>query len=246
MTRTDFTDIEKIEAFDEIATRYFYQNFGTMTKTDFETMIFSIYLRHLKDSNQASDDYSISRKLGITQSKVRSLKLRNELQKPNLTDDSWKQAFADCVSSAVYDEKKKLVKVMVPEVTVMMELRHFIEENKWQDEYQLNPKLFQCRPEFFVLLCEKISGEDIILNEDAKEKLRKLKNSADEKEQSAISEIMGGAFKSGLQKLVTMGSGKLIVEVLKLLPFTGIAATIIGAVIYAINKTASLPTDEDE
>jgi len=35
---------------------------------------------------------------------------------------------------------KRKVKVMIPEITVMMELRHFIEQNGWYDEYQLNPK----------------------------------------------------------------------------------------------------------
>ncbi len=35
MRMVQFTDEEKIEAFDDIAVRYFYKNFGTMTKTDY-------------------------------------------------------------------------------------------------------------------------------------------------------------------------------------------------------------------
>ena len=158
MGRNDFTDEEKLEAFEDIAVQYFYRNFGSLTKTDFETMLFKIYLRHLKRSHLTTDDYSISRDLGITQSKVRNMKLRIELRDTEPSAVSWEEEFAACVRTAIYDDKKRLVKVMVPEVTVMMELRHFMEVNRWYDEYQLNPKLFQCPIDFFLPLCEKING----------------------------------------------------------------------------------------
>ena len=234
-----FTPSEKQRAFDEISSHYFNKNFGSMTKTDYETLLFGIYLRHLKESDLPSDDYSISRSLGITQSKVRSLKMRNELRDPVAKDDSWMEEFADCVKTAIYDEKKRLVKVMVPEVTVMMELRHFMENNRWYDEYQLNPKLFQCPLDFYLPLCEKISGNGICLDNAVKEKLKELCKKANEKEQSAMSAILNGAVEDGFKNLVLNGSIAIVIEVLKTLPFGGVAARIVNSLIVVLSKSES-------
>lgn len=240
MRMFQFTDKEKIEAFDDIAVRYFYKNFGTMTKTDYETLLFRIYIRHLKNQNLSTDDYSISRALGITQSKVRTLKLRNELQESLLADDSWKREFAECVGTAIYDENKKLVKVMVPEVTVMMELRHFMEENRWYDEYQLNPKLFQCPLDFFLPLCEKIEGVSLKLDDATNRKLEKINNQASETEQSAIAKIMKGSIEDGFKDLAWKGTTAVVIEVLKILPFGALAAPIIEGLIKVLMSSAGL------
>ena len=240
MGRNDFTDEEKLEAFEDIAVQYFYRNFGSLTKTDFETMLFKIYLRHLKRSHLTTDDYSISRDLGITQSKVRNMKLRIELRDTEPSAVSWEEEFAACVRTAIYDDKKRLVKVMVPEVTVMMELRHFMEVNRWYDEYQLNPKLFQCPIDFFLPLCEKINGMNILLDDASKKKIEKISAKANEKEQSAISKILSGAIENGFKELAWTGTMAIIVEVLKALPFGGVAATIINALIAVLSKSGGL------
>ena len=240
MGRNDFENWEKIEAFEDISVQYYYQNFGSLTKTDFETLLFKIYLRHLKANKLSMDDYSISRDLGITQSKVRNMKLRIDLRDSERDSDLWMEEFATCVSTAIYDEKKRLVKVMVPEVTVMMELRHFMEKNRWYDEYQLNPKLFQCPLEFFVPLCEKIGGTDLVLNDAAKKKIEKLREIANEKEQSAISKILNESIEKGFKDLAWTGTTAIIVEILKLLPFGGVASTIIKALIAVLSQSGGL------
>ncbi len=240
MIKAHFSDQEKMEAFDEIAAHYYNRNFGSMSKTDYETMLFRIFLNHLKQNGIPSDDYSISRTLGITQSKVRSLKMRNELLQSDLENDAWKEEFAACVGNAVYDETKKLVKVIVPEVTVMMELRHFMEENRWYDEYQLNPKLFQCPLVFYLPLCERIGGNDVFLSEDAKKKLKELSKKANEKEQSAIGRIVQGSLEDGFKDLVSVGTTAIIVKVLEQIPFVGVAATIVGKLIMVLRKNAKL------
>ena len=240
MGRNDFKDDEKIEAFEDIAVQYYYRNFGSLTKTDFETLLFKIYLRHLKRNQLSMDDYSISRDLGITQSKVRNMKLRIDLRDSDRHSDSWVEEFAACVGTAIYDDNKKLVKVMVPEVTVMMELRHFMEENRWYDEYQLNPKLFQCPLNFFLPLCEKISGTDLVLDDTAKKKIEELRDTANEKEQSAILKILNGAIEKGFKDLAWTGTTAIIVEVLKVLPFGGVASTIISALIAVLSQSGGL------
>ncbi len=234
-----FSDKEKMDAFDEIASCYYEKNFGSMSKTDYETMLFKIYLNHLKKNNLRTDDYSISRALGITQSKVRNLKIRNELQEDEL-DDSWKEEFAACVGNALYDKDKRLVKVIIPEVTVMMELRHFMEENRWYDEYQLNPKLFQCPLDFFLPLCEQIGGVTLTLDPSAKKKLSELKKQASDKEKTAIEQILTGALQDGFKELAWTGTTAIVVKALELLPFGGVAGKIITGLITVLRKSGKL------
>ena len=232
---------EKIEAFDLIASKFYRKNFGTMSKTDFELLLFGIYIRYSKMHKLPTDDYSISRELGITQSKVRNLKLRNELQKNILTDDLWKQEFANCVETAIYDDNKKLVKVMVPEVTVMMELRHFMEENRWYDEYHLNPKLFQCPLDFFIPLCEKLDGTDgLTIDASVRKKLCSLNKQASEAEQSAIAKILNGAIEDGFKDLAWKGTTAIIIEVLKVLPFGALAEPVINGLIKVLKSSGGL------
>ena len=91
-----FSKEEKAAAFDQIADQYYLGNFGRMSKTDFETLLFSIYIERCLEKKQPFDDYKLSRDLGITQGKVRSLKVRKELQYPYKEFD-WKTAFVDAI-----------------------------------------------------------------------------------------------------------------------------------------------------
>ena len=56
----DFTPEEKAVAFEEISSCYFQRNFGTMSKSDFETLMFSIYIGHCISKNLPFDDYTLS------------------------------------------------------------------------------------------------------------------------------------------------------------------------------------------
>ena len=42
-----FSDKEKEDAFDVIAGLYFNRNFGSVSKADFETLLFSIYIEYV-------------------------------------------------------------------------------------------------------------------------------------------------------------------------------------------------------
>lgn len=77
-----FTLEEKVELFNRIAERYYNHNFGTMLKADMDTLIFSAYIEHCLKNGLPYDDYSLSIALGITESRVRSLKERKQLQYP--------------------------------------------------------------------------------------------------------------------------------------------------------------------
>ena len=89
----EFSNEEKCKYFDEIVKHFYQKNFGSLSKTDMDILMFHIYIEHLigeicidNDDNTIDytlcSDYVISRQLGITQQRVRSLKVRSELAYP--------------------------------------------------------------------------------------------------------------------------------------------------------------------
>ena len=233
----EFDEKEKQNAFDRIAARYFQRNFGMMSKADFETLLFDIYIEHLLQHNLPFDDYTMSRALGITQSRIRTLKQRKELQYPHANFD-WKRSFAGDVSKAKYDDANRRVTMSISDVNVLIELRNFIEQNGWFDHYQLNPKLFSCRLDFFIELCKKLSDENIDLDEDRVKELRRIE--CDGKSKQAIYKICSGAFEDGMKDLIKSASKEVIIQVLKRLPFGSVASIAsigIKAIISVIERT---------
>ena len=153
----NFSPEEKIAFFDKIASQFYNRNFGSMSKVDYETLLFSEYLDHRLKNNLPSDDYTLSKELGITQSRIRSLKERKEL-KYHYDGIEWQTVFAESVKNAKYDEKDHLVKFIIQDVNVMNEVRHYIEEKGWYDECSLNKKLLQIpldEPPHFVRTVQK-------------------------------------------------------------------------------------------
>jgi hypothetical protein len=67
---------------EKIASNFYNRNFGTMAKSDFEILLFSCYIEHCLDKNLPFDDYTLAEKLGITPSRISSLKLKKELKYP--------------------------------------------------------------------------------------------------------------------------------------------------------------------
>ena len=69
-----FEQNEFKDLFDELMDMYFRRNFGSTSKADLETFLFSYYLEHLIRNGMPYDDYTLGKDLGLTISRVRSLK----------------------------------------------------------------------------------------------------------------------------------------------------------------------------
>lgn len=123
-----FSEQEKRAAFDKIAELYYNRNFGETTKSDFETLLFSIYIEHLMDNGLDSDDYTMSIQLGISESRIRTLKERKQLKYPR-ENYVWQNEFANLVQCARYDKTTKMVKMSIEDVNLMKEVRHFVIHN---------------------------------------------------------------------------------------------------------------------
>ena len=87
----NWTIHEKAKMFDEITAHYYNHNFGSFSKSDIDLLMFKFFLEkeiennvngdNLLDYNSVSD-YEISKKLGITQQRVRTLKIKKQLIYP--------------------------------------------------------------------------------------------------------------------------------------------------------------------
>ncbi|MCI8641208.1 MAG: hypothetical protein HFJ59_05000 [Clostridia bacterium] len=216
----EFEIEEKEKLFDEISSRYFNKNFGSMSKNDFETLIFSEYIEHCLRNNLDFDDYTISKELGITQSRVRTLKERKELKYPHKGFD-WKIAFENAIPNAKYDENNRRVKIIIQDVNVMNELRHYIEEKGWYDEITLNKKLLQVPLDCFVDICMDLKNITQFSNE-SKNQIKKL-----ELEENAVIELLKDFSKEGLKKFVMSATTNTLCLVLEKLSFDGLAYKII-------------------
>ena len=217
-----YSEEKKAKLFDEITGHFFNRNFGSMSKSDYETLLFRIVLDYLreKESGRCSD-YQMSKILGISQSRIRNLKIKAELVYPRKGfDEDWKKAFTADVRHAKYDENSGLVKMNIRDITVLFELRHYMENNGWYDEYQLNPKLFQCPLDVFISLCQKMDEENLIIDDKTKKKLKELeKQEINAEEKTALDLLQEGNYQEAFSKMGKKISKQFLEDLLEAVPF---------------------------
>lgn len=208
---------EKIKLADKISDFYFEKNFGSMSKSDFETFLFSVYVEHCLDADEDIDDYTLSKQLGITQSRVRTLKERKELKYPR-EKFNWKESFANEIKNAKYDQNDHYVKVIIQDVNVMIEIRHLIEEKGWYDECSLNKKLLRIPLDCFTEICLKDEDTSQLFTEENKKLLKKIASANPE-----LNSILDNFSQETLKKFFMSASKEAILLVIQALPFGGIA-----------------------
>lgn len=209
-------DKSKAAAFDEIALRYYTGNFGQMSKSDFETLLFHLYIEQILEKDQydfrAYSDYRLSKELGITQSKVSNLKLKKHLQYPH--EFKWRDSLAKISENVRYEDKK--IKLQIPDINLYNEVKNAVEENGGFIDVSLTPKLLQVSPEYFLDLLEAISEDDD--RETLRKKLRsELRENSDDLEfleSEPIGKQLGGLTKDVLLSLVTCSAETLIGSVI--------------------------------
>lgn len=161
MNNLSFTTDEKIKAFDRISECFLQRNFGSVGKSDIELLFFSTVMEHLKANHLPSDDYAVSKILGITQQRVRNLKVKNQLRNPQAFD--WKVEFAEKAQNVRYIADDSCVIVNLDDPVLFIEVQHFIEQHNGIVDYTLNPKLLKMQTRDFAMLLVEIG---ISNNED--------------------------------------------------------------------------------
>lgn len=219
---TAYTSAEKERLFDLIAENYFNRNFGSMSKADFETLIFSEYLEHRLNNGLPYDDYTVSKELGLTQDRIRKLKERKELKYPRAGFD-WKENFVKSLENAKLDRSDNYIKVIIQDVNVMNEIRNYVESNGWYDETSLNKKLLRlplgCLAD--ILLDEK---SELVFSKETKDRIKKWEKDS-HRDDPSLSNFIKDFTKDGFKSFLSNATGELIKSVVSLIPFGGIAAS---------------------
>lgn len=173
----------KARCFDELAAHFFDRNFGSISKSDVELMMFNFLMKQMIETNKIEgvidyrkcSDYAISKILGITESKVRNLKVKKNLVYPEKY--SWINSFASILNdNKLTKTKDDRVIMNIPDPNVMIEIKNFIEEQGDYVEYHLNTKILDIKTEYLFLFAiefekdHKVDKETIdrIRNEYAK------------------------------------------------------------------------------
>ena len=92
----------------------------------------------------------------------------------------------------------------------------------------MNFTLFQCKVEYFISLCNSFENADEY-SAEAKDALKAL--AKNDKERSAIEKILTGSFEDGMTEIVKDISKEAMAELLKLIPFGGLAGKAVAAFI---------------
>lgn len=213
-----FTQEQKCAIFDKIAENYFQRNFGSMSKSDFETLLFSEYIENRIANQLPFDDYSLSKELGITQSRIRSLKEKKELKYP-YAEFNWKNSFVEAVKNAKLDKTDHYIKIIVQDVNVMNEVRNYIEQKGWYDECSLNKKLLRIPMDCFTEILFEDESFTSAFSEEAKAQIRHELG----EENHSVREFLKDFSKEGLKEFLMAASSDIIPKVLRILPVGGIS-----------------------
>lgn len=152
---------DKAEAFDMIAENFYFGNFGSMSKSDLETLMFSIYIERIlaisEEDESTYSDYTLSKSLGIMQNRVNTLKVKKELKYPHENFD-WRKAFARAYENAKYENGK--ICINISDRNVYLEIKNQIETMGGYVDVTLNSKILKVSPAYFLDLILSISDED--------------------------------------------------------------------------------------
>lgn len=169
-----FTDEQKIKYFDEICEKFYKRNFGLASKSEIDLLLFKFYYDTFSDCEESSkhkiSDYTISKELGITQTRVRNMRIKKELVYPHI-DVNWKEKFLEIVPSAHFDRNTHKVTINIGDPNIFLELENYIDVHNMYFEKQLNQKNFTLRVEYFIELL--ISIDDSV---DKKKVTKRLKD----------------------------------------------------------------------
>ena len=186
-----FDDNDKKNAFDQIAALFYKKNFGSASKSDVELLMFHLYMEAIIKKNQienthiisysACSDYKISRQLGITQQRVRNLKVKKELVYPQ-EYFNWKESFASILSdekNVHFDEKN--VRINIPDPNLFDAIQDFVEDNGGYIEWHWNRKILEMKKIYLVQIAlflekgeNKTKIEKYLYNHFSEEKIENI------------------------------------------------------------------------
>lgn len=163
------TDKKKADAFDRIAEKYYFNNFGTFSKSEIDLLMFDIYLEQSIINNKLNDDlvdynavsdYKMARNLGITPQRIRNLKVKKQYVYPVKFD--WKESLANILNDDknIHIVDNKTIKINIPDPNLFLAIQEEIEAEGGYLDIQLNSRLLSVPIDNFMIILKLISRED--------------------------------------------------------------------------------------
>ena len=158
----------KAAAFDKIAKLFYSKNFSASSKSEVDLLMFSIYMDALINNCKKSDgtidysicsDYEIGKQLGITQERVRSLKVKKQARYP--VEFRWQDSLLSIRDSVRYDDGINKIIIPTRDPNLYNEIRNYIEDHGGYIEIKRSGNYIRIRPEhYFMLVYEELSEAD--------------------------------------------------------------------------------------
>lgn len=227
-----------IDLCNEICEQYFNKNFGKLSKADFELILFKHYIEFCYKNKISTDDYEISKRLGILQSRVRSLKQQKYKKYDSLDENWWKDELNNSMGNVFYVKETNSIKFLVKDVNVKEEVIHYIEQKGWFDDTSFNKKLItiplKCYWEIF-------STDDCLkdtFTDKEKAKIERMCEKSDltDNDKKEVDNFLKNFTQDGLNSLLKSGTKELLLFVLNSLPFGGILSTAAKVLINVIKN----------
>lgn len=168
--------------------KLFTKDFGSFSKADYEVLMFTVFLDCIEGEPK---DYEISIQLGIPESKVRSLRLKSQLQYPR--DIKWEENLVTAIEHGTYDRTTKMITVTIEDPSVRNMIRFEVESRFGTVNLSLNSKHLVLPVESFLILAA-------CAEKDTDETLKKLNK---ELKKSKLGEIEKGKLKNRVLKTVS-------------------------------------------
>ncbi len=152
-----FEKFDKTKAFDTLAELFYDRNFATASKSEIDLLMFSFYLdatitaytneQNVLDYTQASD-YHIGQQLGITQEKVRNLKVKKQARYP--VDFEWQKSLESIRDNIRLDGGRIIIPINDPNLRI--EIKNFITENGGFVDVESGKDYLRIRIEYYLML----------------------------------------------------------------------------------------------
>lgn len=158
-----FSDKEAAANFRKLAALFYNKNYGQASKSEIELLMFHFYMKNLRKKASANgvtnyskySDYTISKEIGITQQRVRNLKIKEQLIYPR--EFNWKTEFENLLTHAQYDKVTHMVSIDIPDPNLYIEIKNYFQENGKVVEKTLNSREFKIRIDNLLIFVIEIS-----------------------------------------------------------------------------------------
>jgi hypothetical protein len=136
----------------------FTRRFGSFSKSDYEILMFTVFLDSLPVPLR---DYDISIALGITESKVRSLRVKSQLMYPRNLE--WTEELTKSIEHGYYDRTTGQITVTFEDPSIQNLMKNKIEENFGTVGQTLNTKQLVLPIESFLLLAALAEQDESVI-----------------------------------------------------------------------------------